>query len=143
MDASQSLLPATTNTCAYCRGVAANGTAILDVEGWRCQLCQLRSEIAVHEGADEQFGSIDKRAMELKAHRATVRTALAGAASVVSLVVGGYVLSLPIDEGGDVFFPVLFVMSSLAIFGYEAFALRRIRNALRRMALPAASIVQR
>ena len=97
----------------------------------------------MHEGADEQFGSIDKRAMEQKAQRAMVRTALAGAASVVALVVGGYVLSLPIDEGGDVFFPVLFVMSSLAIFGYEAFALRRIRNALRRMALPAASIVQR
>ncbi len=128
-------------TCAYCGAATSSEQAILDVEGWRCDACQLRSAIAISNGADEQFGSIGRQAMVRKGQRVRQRAMVATGATVACLGVIGYLTTLPLDVSRLLMYAVLGAFISTVVLGYELAAHRRIKNALKQMELPSASVV--
>ena len=128
-------------TCGYCGKATSNAQSILDVEGWRCDQCQLRSAIAICNGADEQFGSIGREAMELKGKRVRNRAIVASGATLGCLAIIGYLTTLPIDVSRLLMYAVLGAFISMVMLGFELAAHRRIKNALNHMALPTASVI--
>ncbi len=129
------------NRCAYCGNATSIAQAIFDVEGWRCEQCQLRSAIAISNGADEQFGSIGRQAMVRKGQKVRFRAMVATAATAACLAISGYLMTLPIDISRLLMYSMLGAFTSTVVLGFELAAHRRIKNALKQMELPAASVV--
>ncbi|MBP9085695.1 MAG: hypothetical protein KBG15_06225 [Kofleriaceae bacterium] len=127
--------------CAYCGDATSSAQAILDVDGWRCAQCQLRSAIAISHGADEQFGSIGRQAMVRKGIRVRNRAVVATLAMVGCLGVVGYLMTLPNDVSSVGLYAIVGAFTSTVVLGFELAAHRRIKNALQQMALPAANVV--
>jgi hypothetical protein len=126
--------------CAYCGAITSIDVAILDVEGWRCGQCQQRSALAISQGADEQFGSISRQAMEKKGRQVGVRAAIAGVASAGSIGALSWLFMQPSDAAQFIFYAVFAAFVCVVMFGFELASYRRIRNGLKQMQLPEATV---
>lgn len=137
----ESHVTATPATCAYCGAAISSEQTVLDVESLRCAQCQLRTSLAITNGADEQLISLGRQALIKKSKRVRIRVIFEFVTSVPFAGYLGYAATLPNISLRWLIFHGILVLGWLLELGVTFAAHRRIKNALKQMELPSASVV--